>query len=215
MNPSFWLAKDVDRPNTNHIVPMDLSIIPYPHPTLRFKSKPIRRVDKQLRDFAAQMLDLMYQHEGVGLAANQVDLPIRMFVVNPSGARGDGEEMVLINPELQLPKGTETMREGCLSLPGVNGEVKRPKSIRLSAFDLSGNPIERNVDDFLARVLQHENDHLNGVMFFDRMSEEANREIEDQIDELVTDFRSKQESGSVASDDQLIARLAEWTDKYA
>ena len=194
---------------------MDLKIVHYPHPTLRFKSKPIRRVDKQLRNFAAQMLDLMYEHEGVGLAANQVDLPLRMFVVNDSGVRGEGEELVLINPELQLPKGTETMREGCLSLPGVHGEVKRPKSIRLSAFDLTGNPIERTVDDFLARVLMHENDHLDGVMFFDRMSEEANREIEGQLDELVTDFRSKQASGSIEPDQEIVARLSQWTDKYA
>jgi len=193
---------------------MDLSIIHYPHPTLRYKSKPIRRVDKQLRDFAAQMFELMYEHEGVGLAANQVDLPIRMFVVNPTGVRGDGEELVLINPELQLPKGSDTMNEGCLSLPGIRGEVRRPKSMRLSAYDISGNPIERNVDDFFARVLQHENDHLDGVMFFDRMSEEAIQEIEDQLHELVTEFRSKQTSGAIASDEQLLARLAQWTEKY-
>ena len=193
---------------------MDLSIIKFPHPTLRFKSRPVRKVDKQLRDFAAQMLELMYEHEGVGLAANQVDLPIRMFVVNASGQKGDGEELVLINPELQLPKGTETMREGCLSLPGIHGEVKRPKSIRISAYDLSGNAIETNVDDFLARVLQHENDHLDGVMFFDRMSEEANREIEDEVDELVTDFRSKQSAGAIEPDEELVARLSQWTDKY-
>ena len=194
---------------------MDLSIIHYPHPTLRFKSKPVRRVDKQLRDFAAQMLDLMYEHEGVGLAANQVDLPIRMFVVNASGARGDGEEMVLINPELQLPKGTDTMNEGCLSLPGVRGEVRRPKSIRLSAYDLAGNAIERNIDDFLARILLHENDHLDGVMFFDRMSEDDRAEIEDQIDELVSEFRAKQASGTIEPDEQLIANLSQWTEKYA
>ena len=93
------------------------------------------------------MLDLMYEANGVGLAANQVDLPIRMFVANPTGERGDGEELVLLNPELQMPKGNETSEEGCLSLPGIHGLVKRPKSVRLSAFDLKGNPVELTADE--------------------------------------------------------------------
>ncbi len=193
---------------------MQLSIIPYPHPTLRVRSKPIRRVDQDLRDLVAQMLDLMYEAEGVGLAANQVDLPLRIFVANPSGERGDGEELVLINPELQMPKGSETGQEGCLSLPGLYGQVKRPKSIRVSAFDLSGNPIERVVDGFLARVLQHENDHLNGVLFFDRLSEESKRDLDERLAEMETVFRSKQESGAIPADQELIARLDSWYDKY-
>jgi len=194
---------------------MPPSIIPYPHPTLRVRSKPIRRVNKELRNMAAEMLDLMYEAEGVGLAANQVNLPVRIFVVNPSGERGDGEEMVLLNPELRMPKGSVTGQEGCLSLPSVFGQVKRPKSIRLSAFDLKGNPVERIVDGFLARVIQHESDHLDGVMFFDRMTEEAKREIDDQLHELETVFESKQNAGGIASDDALAAELDQWYEKYA
>jgi len=198
----------------SHPWDMQLSIITYPHPTLRVRSKPIRRVDRQLKDFAAQMLDLMYEAEGVGLAANQVDLPIRMFVANPTGERGDGEELVLINPEFQLPKGNESEPEGCLSLPGVSGQVKRPESIRVSAYDLKGNSIERTVDGFLGRVLQHENDHLNGVLFIDRMTDESRREVEGQIDELETEFRSKQNTGAVAADQQLLENLQLWYDRY-
>jgi peptide deformylase len=194
---------------------MQLSIIEYPHPTLRIRSKPILRVDQELRDIAAQMLDLMYEADGVGLAANQVDLPLRLFVVNSSGERGGGEELVLLNPELQMPKGSETGQEGCLSLPGLSGQVKRPTSIRLSAYDLKGNPVERVVDGFLARVLQHENDHLDGVLFFDRMSEEAKSELDDQLMELESDFRAKQRSGAIPSDEELAARLATWHEKYA
>ena len=193
---------------------MQLSIISYPHPTLRIRSKPIRRVNKELRNIAAQMLDLMYEAEGVGLAANQVNLPIRIFVANPAGERGDGEELVLLNPELQMPKGNVTGQEGCLSLPGIYGQVKRPKSIRLSAFDLQGNPVDRVVDGFLARVIQHENDHLDGVMFFDRMTEEAKREIDDQLHELETVFESKQNTGGIANNEQLIAELDPWYEKY-
>lgn len=193
---------------------MELEIIRYPHPTLRYKSKPICRVDNELKEIAARMLELMYEAEGVGLAANQVDLPLRMFVANPSGQQGEGEELVVINPELQFPKGNETAQEGCLSLPGLYGNVKRPKTIRLSAYDLQGNPIEREVDGFLARVLQHENDHLNGVLFIDRLSEEAKRELQEPLAELETDFQSKQSAGSIESDEALAAGLLRWLEKY-
>ena len=194
---------------------MSLQIIKYPHPTLRYRSGPIRRVDKALREIVAEMFDLMYENEGVGLAANQVDLPIRLFVANPAGVRGEGEELVIINPEIQRPRGSEAAQEGCLSLPGVYGQVKRPKTVRLSAYDLKGNPIDTDVDGFLGRVLQHEYDHLNGVMFFDRMSDESARELEPEIEELVTDFRSQQTSGSIPGDEELIKRLADWEAKYA
>lgn len=194
---------------------MQLSIIEYPHPTLRVRSKPIRRVDQDLRNIAAQMLDLMYEFNGVGLAANQVDLPIRMFVVNPTGERGEGEELVLLNPELQMPKGIESGQEGCLSMPEIFGQVKRPKSIRLSAYDLKGNAIERVVDGFMARVIQHENDHLDGVLFFDRMSDEAKRELDDQLHEMEIVFQSKQKSGSIPQGKELLARLDKWYEKYA
>jgi len=194
---------------------MQLEIIHYPHPTLRFKSKPIRRFDAELRDAAAQMLDLMYEQNGVGLAANQVNLPLRMFVINESGEKGEGEELVLINPELQLPKGSEQQQEGCLSLPGIHGEVKRPKSIRLSAYDLRGQLIERKVDGFLARILQHELDHLDGVLFFDRMHEDAAGELANQLEELELEFRSKQRSGQVPDDAALVAALQTTIEKYA
>src|SRR6056297_2945740 len=189
---------------------MPLEVIRYPHPTLRYPSKPIRRVDQALKDIVAEMLDLMYAHEGVGLAANQVDLPLRIFVCNPTGKRDEGEELVLINPLIQRPKGNEAAQEGCLSLPGMYGQVKRPKTVRLSAYDLQGNAIERTVDGFLARVIQHENDHLDGVLFFDRMSDEARRDVEGPLDEMTYEFRSRQELGAVPDDQALVTRLAQW-----
>lgn len=193
---------------------MPLEVILYPHPTLRFVSKPIKRVDADLRRIADEMIELMYESKGVGLAANQVDLPIRMFVANPAGEKGEGEEFVIINPEIQLPKGNESAEEGCLSLPGLVGDVIRPKSVRISAYDINGNPFEATLDGFLARVFLHEFDHLEGTMFFDRMGKEAASELLGGLDELETDFRSKQKTGFIPPDDELIARLSEWTDKY-
>ena len=194
---------------------MSLRIVHYPHPILRYQSKPIRRVDGELKSAAAEMLDLMYEYEGVGLAANQVNLPLRIFVANPSGTRGDGEELVVLNPELQLPKGTEVDREGCLSLPGLFAEVRRAKQIYLSGYDLQGNVIERQLDGFLARIVQHEVDHLNGKFFFDRLTDEQLRDLESGMDELVSEYRSQQVSGVAVSDEQTVQDLLAWESRYA
>lgn len=194
---------------------MPLEIVTYPHPTLRYVSKPIQKVDRELRRVADEMLELMYAAEGVGLAANQVDIPLRMFVVNATGKKGEGEELVLINPVLQRPKGSAQAEEGCLSLPGIYGNVIRPKEIRLSAFDIKGNPVERTLDDFLGRVVQHEHDHLDGVMFFDRMPEETRREYEGPLAELEVEYASRVETGSAPGEDDILARRAEWEQRYA
>ncbi|OYP32300.1 peptide deformylase [Rhodopirellula sp. MGV] len=193
---------------------MPLEVIHYPHPTLRYVSKPIRKVDAELKQIAQEMLDLMYEHNGVGLAANQVDLPLRMFVANPTGQRGEGEEYVILNPEVQRPKGNETSSEGCLSIPGVTGEVIRPKSIRISAYDINGNAIDTTIEGFLARVFLHEIDHLDGMMFFDRMKDQSRQDLLPELEEFETDFRSKQSTGAIPSDEELVARLSKWTDKY-
>ncbi|MEM6470414.1 MAG: peptide deformylase [Planctomycetota bacterium] len=202
--------------NSSFSVPraMSLEVIKYPHPTLRYNSKNVMKVDAELRRLASEMLDLMYEKKGVGLAANQVDLPLRMFVANPMGEKGAGEEYVLLNPEVQLPKGSEIGEEGCLSLPGLVGKVARPNSIKISAYDIKGNQIETRIEGFLARVFLHEIDHLDGKMFFDRMDDAGLAEISEGIEDFVDDFRSQQEDGSLPNDDELIARLKNWTDKY-
>ncbi|MEM6362882.1 MAG: peptide deformylase [Planctomycetota bacterium] len=193
---------------------MTLSIIHYPHPTLKYRSRPLVRVDQRLKDLAAEMLDLMYENEGVGLAANQVDLPLRMFVANETGERGSGEELVLINPEVERPKGSESQQEGCLSVPGVYGQVKRAKSIRLHAYDLMGNEINRDLDGFLARVVLHEIDHLDGNMFFDRMSDASRRELDPLLDDFCTDFESKRSTGSIPDDQSLAEARQRWEIDY-
>lgn len=194
---------------------MPLEIVNYPHPTLRFTSRPIKRVDKELRMMAAEMIELMYCHEGVGLAANQVALPLRMFVLNPTGKQGEGEEMVVINPVIQRPKGREPDREGCLSVPGVFGDVIRAKQIQFSGYDLQGTPLNFTCEGFFARVLQHETDHLDGTMFFDRMPEGARKEIDPLLEEFNFEFRSRQAGGTIPSDQSIIKEQAEWLNRYA
>ncbi|MEM1225771.1 MAG: peptide deformylase [Planctomycetota bacterium] len=193
---------------------MTLSIIHYPHPTLRHRSRSVVRVDQRLKDLAAEMLDLMYENEGVGLAANQVDLPIRLFVANETGRRGEGDEMICVNPEIDRPKGSESSQEGCLSVPGIYGQVKRPKTVRLHAYDLQGNEIRRELDGFLARVVQHEIDHLDGTMFFDRMTDESRRELDGPLTEFQVDFESKRVAGSIEDDEAIAERRRRWEIDY-
>ncbi|MEM7559170.1 MAG: peptide deformylase [Planctomycetota bacterium] len=200
--------------STEQTEPVSLSIIHFPHPTLRYEAKPVRRVDKELRNMVAQMFDLMYEHRGVGLAATQVDLPLRMFVMNPSGQKGEGEEWVVLNPVLTKPKGNEEAEEGCLSLPGIHGNVIRSKSIHLNGFDLKGNEINVTLTGFEARVAQHEVDHLDGTMFIDRLKEGVVNELLGELDALETEFRSKQRTGAIPEDAELLERLGDLESRY-
>lgn len=189
---------------------MPLEVVHYPHPTLRHVSKPLAKVDRQLRDWAAEMIELMYEHEGIGLAANQVDLPYRMFVINPTGDPDQADqEQVVINPVLSKGKGQTEMTEGCLSLPGVNGPMIRNTTVKVQAYDLSGNEINMTVDGMLARVIQHENDHLDGVLFTDKMTPTEKAEIDGMLYELEIDFESRQKTGDAPSNEAIAARLAE------
>lgn len=192
-----------------------LRIVNYPHPALRHKSKPVKRVDAELRRTIRRMFELMYDAKGVGLAANQVDLPLRFFVANLAADPNDGEELVFINPVLSRPKGSEELEEGCLSLPQLYGQVKRPKQITVKAFGLDGNPINEIVSGFLGRVIQHETDHLDGVLFTDRLSETARLKAEAALEEFEIEFRSKRETGEIPDDHKIAARLADLEKQYS
>jgi len=191
-----------------------MQIVHFPHPTLRHKSKPLKMVDGELVEMVKQMFALMYQAEGVGLAANQVDLPFRLFVANPKASPDSGEEMVFINPIISQQKGNAEADEGCLSLPGLYGPVKRAKQIHVSAYNLQGEEINATVSGFLARVIQHETDHLDGVMFTDRLSETASADALEMLEEFEVNFDSKRQTGAIPSDEAIAARLAEIEAKY-
>lgn len=187
---------------------MSLQIIQYPHPTLRHPSKPLKKVDAELRKIIDEMWELMYEHEGVGLAANQVDLPYRLFIVNPTGERDSKEtERVLINPVLSNARGQEEDEEGCLSIPGVHGPVVRNTTIKVQAYDLSGGEIEAEAEGLLARILQHETDHLDGRLFIDRLSPTQLAAVEEQLEEFELVFRSQRETGEMPTDAEVAARL--------
>jgi peptide deformylase len=199
------------------MVPLDfwsesaVRIVKYPHPTLRYKSKPVRRVDGELRKMIHQMYDLMYTHEGIGLAANQVDLPYRLFVMNiKSDSTAKEEEHAFINPViLQRKGGMEEKDEGCLSLPDVHGPVKRPRKIVLNAYNLAGEEVTWEMDGMYARVVQHECDHLDGILFVDRLSEANLLAVKEALQDMEAAFSGERQRGLIPDDQLIVARLSE------
>ncbi len=192
-----------------------MQIITYPHPTLRRASKPLRRVDAELRNKVREMFDLMYAAKGIGLAANQVDLPLRLFIVNLTAKPDEGEELVFINPVISLPRGgSEEAEEGCLSLPGLYGNVTRPKQVRINAYSLSGNEIVADATGLFSRCVQHELDHLDGVLFPDRMSATARADIQGDLDVFETEFSSRRATRAVPSDEEIARQWAELEGRY-
>jgi peptide deformylase len=142
-------------------------ITEYPEKVLRNKTQPIDDIDEEVRKLVKDMFETMYLNNGVGLSANQIGVPKRIAVINPTGKKED--ELVLINPEIVTRRGTEKMEEGCLSLPGINGEVKRAEEIEVTFLDLNGKECRMKFAGLNARIVQHELDHLNGLLFVNRM----------------------------------------------
>jgi len=150
----------------------------------------------------------MYESKGVGLAANQVGLPFRFFVVNPSGdpEKAD-QEQVFINPMISSRRGSDVHEEGCLSLPKIYSDVERPAEITIDAFDLNGQSNKRKIKGFLARVIQHEYDHIEGYIFTDRIDEDQHDEIYEEILLVAEQFRKQQQAGEYATDESILAAL--------
>lgn len=190
-----------------------LQLIHYPHPTLRFVSKPLARVDDQLREMIDQMFEIMYEHRGVGLAANQVNLPLRLFIANPSGEKDSGQELVFLNPVIQKATGTIEAEEGCLSLPGLHGTVKRNKTVQVNAYSMDGKEINLKVDGFLSRIIQHEVDHLDGVLFIDRMFDQGTAVSED-IARFENRFAKLRQEGQIPEDAVLDEQRQALLDRY-
>jgi peptide deformylase len=191
-----------------------LSIIEYPHPALRHVCKPVRRVDDELRSVVGEMFTRMYEAKGIGLAASQVGLPLRLFVINLGGEPDKGDELVFINPVISRPKGNEEAEEGCLSLPTLYAQVRRPARVHISAYNLEGEEIAADLEGLAARAVQHETDHLDGVLFIDRLSEGAALELKDKVSEFEQRYAGKIQRGEMPDEQQIARRMAEFTEKY-
>jgi peptide deformylase len=146
------------------------TILEYPDPRLRDAAQPVEKVDAEIRRLVDDMAETMYAAPGVGLAATQIGVPLRIFVIDIAAEDEPSQLRVFINPEISDASGTQTWNEGCLSFPGVNEEIKRAEHVRVRALDAQGKPFELEADGLLAVAIQHENDHLNGVLMIDKLS---------------------------------------------
>jgi len=142
-------------------------IVKEPNPLLHQKAKPVGRITEEILRLIETMIETMHAARGVGLAANQIGSARAILVANPDGGRG--KELVLINPSIVKLEGQETSPEGCLSLPGISSDVTRAARITVSGLDRTGKRITLKADKLLAKILQHEVDHLNGRLFVDRV----------------------------------------------
>jgi peptide deformylase len=167
---------------------MKVDIVHWPAPVLLKGTKPVEAVDEDLRDTVRNMADLMVRLRGVGLAAPQVGIAKRFMLVSPSGE--PGEETVVINPEILSKEGSEEMEEGCLSFPGMYGMIERSTKIHVRYRDLEWREQTMDLDGFFARVFLHEFDHLNGVVFVDRMSPSDKMKNRQKLDELKKAYAS-------------------------
>ncbi|EEF40941.1 peptide deformylase 1B, chloroplastic/mitochondrial isoform X2 [Ricinus communis] len=169
-----------------------LKIVEYPDPILRRKNKRIDTFDDNLKKLVDEMFDVMYKTDGIGLSAPQVGINVQLMVFNPVGERGEGEEIVLINPRLnKYSKKIVPFNEGCLSFPGIYADVLRPESVKIDARDINGARFTVNLSGLPARVFQHEYDHLEGILFFDRMTDEVLDSIRAQLQALEKKFEDK------------------------
>lgn len=164
-----------------------VGLVKWPDPRLRKKAVTVESFDAEtveiLKALAGRMFEIMREEKGVGLAAPQVGVSIRLFVMDA----GDGEK-IYVNPELSDPEGEDEAEEGCLSLPDIRTPVLRCTRLRMQARDAEGNEIDETSDDFVTRVWQHETDHLNGVLILDKMPPSVRMGVRRQLKDLEEEY---------------------------
>jgi peptide deformylase len=188
---------------------MILEVTKYGNPILRQKGARIEKVTPEIKQLITDMFETMYATKGIGLAAQQVGKAIQLTVLDVRGITdrpstlelaGKPEEvekfmpLVLINPEIKPLNDPVLGPEGCLSFPELYGEVLRPESVEVKALDAKGKPIEFRCGGLLARAIQHETDHLNGILFIDRMDRKSKNEIRDELEALQTETKANLEA---------------------
>ncbi len=152
-----------------------LSLKYYGDPVLKQKTERIYKIDEKIKELAYNMIETMLFYEGAGLAANQVGEKLSLFVVSGKVIGEDKEPLIVINPEIIDIWGESVMEEGCLSIPGIYADVERPAGVYLKYMNIKGEEEEIKTEGMLARVILHEYDHLNGLLFIDRLDKETRR----------------------------------------
>jgi peptide deformylase len=176
---------------------LEFDLTLYPSPTLRRPAEAVESFDEELQAICAAMLRCMYRSKGVGLSGPQVGLRKRILVLNPTGEPQD--ELALVNPELLERSGPLTLfEEGCLSFPEIFAEVERHEVCRLKAFTPKGEEIEKTFDGFPGRIIQHEYDHLVGVLLVDRMSPADKLRHKASLEDLVARYKRTRKSAEKA-----------------
>jgi peptide deformylase len=178
-----------------------MKIVEYPHPALRYPARPLTAINEKVRTQARKMLDLMYEAKGLGLASNQVALPYQLLVINPTAdPTKTEEEKILVNPVITERKGTMEGEEGCLSFPNLYAKVRRAKTIRARAYNLKGELVDVAASDLPSRLIQHEVDHLHGILFIDKLGPIARLSARGSIKEFERKYRRAQEKGDIPAD---------------
>ncbi len=192
-----------------------MKIVRFPHPALRYKAAPVTIVDNEVRKVIDALRDLTYQHEGLGLAAPQLAVPLQIFFMNPTGDRSQPEEeRIYINPVITMREGNIEKEEGCLSFPELYQNVRRAANIQVKAFDPEGNPLELTLDDLPARIVQHETDHLHGKLFIDYFNTIGKLASRGMIAQFEKDFLRQQELGELPSKKELLRQLRQLEEQF-
>ena len=158
-----------------------LEILHYPDPRLKTVAEPVREVNDDIKKLVEDMAETMYAAPGIGLAANQIGVLLRIFIIDIADEDEPSDLKVFINPEILSADGTQLFTEGCLSFPGASEEIKRAERIVVRALDAQGKPFELEADGLLAVAIQHENDHINGVLMIDKVGPIKKRKISRQV----------------------------------
>jgi peptide deformylase len=158
-----------------------LPILTYPDPVLREVAQPVTDFDAALAQLVEDMAETMYAAPGIGLAANQVGVLKRLFIIDIAGEDEPSQLLVFANPEIVLTVGTQVFEEGCLSFPGASEEIKRADKVKVRAQNVRGEPFELEAEGLLAVAIQHENDHINGVLMIDKVNPLKRRKISRQV----------------------------------
>mgnify|MGYP003504942077 CR=1 FL=1 len=170
-----------------------LPILSFPDPRLRTIAKPVKQVNDQIRQLAADMFETMYAAPGIGLAATQVDHHIQLIVMDLSESKD--QPLVFINPKITtLTEETQPYEEGCLSVPQIYDKVERPSRVKINALDLNGEAFEMEADGLLAVCIQHEMDHLNGKLFVDYLSPLKRQRAREKVEKVVRQRQKREVS---------------------